>query len=343
MTTDVHQMIATSFGGSLAETGRQPSIISPSLVGLMRRAALTGALITAAGAAALGYAHWESKRPVLRRMSAPITPREGFDRISILHVSDLHVYPGQNFIAPFLKEVADSEQIDLVVSTGDNLGHAKCLPELFEAYEPLLKYPGAFVLGSNDYYSPLNKPWLSYLDTETKHASAERALRNSPDLPWIEMVNHFQEAGWVDLSNRADSLNLQPGNREVALIGVDDPHIRRDRMPMPPASWLNPSSIRVGLTHSPYRRVLNAMARERADIIFAGHTHGGQVRIPGIGALVTNSDIPRRYASGLHPWGEGDSATWLHVSAGLGTSPYAPIRFACRPEVSLIELYNPDA
>ena len=72
------------------------------------------------------------------------------------------------------------------------------------------------------------------------------------------------------------------------------------------------------------------------DLVLAGHTHGGQVCLPGYGALTTNCDLPRTMAKGLYRW-PGSNA-WLHVSAGIGTHPTAPIRFACRPEASLLTL-----
>jgi predicted MPP superfamily phosphohydrolase len=70
------------------------------------------------------------------------------------------------------------------------------------------------------------------------------------------------------------------------------------------------------------------------DLVLAGHTHGGQVRIPGIGALVTNCSLPTALAGGLHRIHGG----WLHVSPGLGTGKYSPIRFACPPEATLLHL-----
>jgi predicted MPP superfamily phosphohydrolase len=76
------------------------------------------------------------------------------------------------------------------------------------------------------------------------------------------------------------------------------------------------------------------MVADGVALVLAGHTHGGQLCIPGVGALVTNCDLPRRQAKGVSSW-EGVP---LHVSAGLGCSPYAPVRFACRPEASLLTL-----
>lgn len=333
------------FSGSLGETGSLPSIVGPSVVGLMRRLALTGALMSAAGASTLAYAHWESKRPILRRVSAEIPARPGLAPLRILHISDLHMYPGQNFIKKFLAKVAREEPIDLVVSTGDNLGAVEGLDELMEALEPLLDYPGAFVFGSNDYYSPRTRLWTDYLRRGRDDVATKHHRRNEPDLPWLELVRQMREAGWVDLSNRADSLTVGASATPVALVGVDDPHIRRDRLPTPPAEWLDPAAVRVGLTHAPYLRVVDPMIHEGADLVCAGHTHGGQVRVPGVGAVVTNSDLPARYARGLHPWGppkaDGGNA-WLNVSAGLGTSPSAQIRFACRPEATLITLLPAD-
>ena len=70
------------------------------------------------------------------------------------------------------------------------------------------------------------------------------------------------------------------------------------------------------------------------DLILAGHTHGGQVRLPVVGALVTNSHMPRRLVSGLAVM----HGSVLHTSAGLGTSKYAPFRFLCRPEAVILDL-----
>jgi predicted MPP superfamily phosphohydrolase len=92
------------------------------------------------------------------------------------------------------------------------------------------------------------------------------------------------------------------------------------------------ADLSIGLTHAPEPRVLDEFARDGYDFVAAGHTHGGQVCVPGYGALVTNCGIDRGRVKGLHPWED----MWLHVSAGLGTSPYAPVRFACAPEASLL-------
>ena len=102
------------------------------------------------------------------------------------------------------------------------------------------------------------------------------------------------------------------------------------------------------MTHAPYQRVLDSFVGDGAGLVLAGHTHGGQVCVPGYGALTTNCDIDRRRVKGASRWWVGageqlevpepDDAAWLHVSAGLGHNKYTPVRFACRPEATLITL-----
>jgi predicted MPP superfamily phosphohydrolase len=77
-------------------------------------------------------------------------------------------------------------------------------------------------------------------------------------------------------------------------------------------------------------------------MIFAGHTHGGQVCLPGGRALTTNCDLPTSQASGLSQWGHAGRSSYLNVSAGLGTSIYAPVRLFCPPEAVLVSLVGED-
>jgi predicted MPP superfamily phosphohydrolase len=94
--------------------------------------------------------------------------------------------------------------------------------------------------------------------------------------------------------------------------------------------------VRIALAHAPEPRVLDAFAADGYDLLLAGHTHGGQVCVPFYGALATNCGIDRPRVKGLHQ----HRGSWLHVSAGLGTSPWAPVRFACLPEATLLTLVS---
>ena len=316
--------------------GVRPSLFPPHLVGFMRTAALGAGLTFAVGATSLAYGKFEAQRPVLRKLRVPVAPRSGFKTLNVLHVSDLHMFRGQDFIGRFLTDVARNNQVDFVVSTGDNLGALDGLDLLLDAYKPLLGIPGAFVLGSNDYYSPLTKSSLDYLRPNRHLDATDRNRRNIPDLPWLALVDSFTDAGWVDLTNQASAVDVN--GQEVALLGVDDPHIKRDRIPVPTAEWFSVDALKLTLTHAPYRRILDQFEAAGADVIFSGHTHGGQVRIPFVGPVVTNCDIPRSQSRGLSKYGKSE----LHVSAGLGTSPFARFRIACRPEATLMTIVPSD-
>lgn len=306
-----------------------------------------------AGAAALAYATVEARWYTLRRFVVPVLP-DGAPEVRVLHLSDLHLVPTQDRKVEWVRSLAALDP-HLVVTTGDNIAHLDALPALLHAYEPLLERPGAFVLGSNDYFAPRPKNPARYLLADARVSDPAPRL-----LPFPEMTAAFRAAGWKDLTNRRDAVVLGEGDDalNVALVGVDDPHLDRDRFPASTRGHAQPTAVggtvgrgtlRLGVAHAPYRRVLDAMHDDGADLILAGHTHGGQLCVPGWGALVTNCDLDTRRAKGLHGWPGarpdspgGSGSSWLHVSAGLGTSPYAPVRFACRPEATLLTLVPRD-
>lgn len=277
------------------------------------------------GAAGLAYsAGYERTRWTLRRCDVPVLAPDA-EPLRVLHISDLHMTPGQRSKQEWVRELAALDP-DLTVVTGDNLAHVDAVPAVVHALTPLLDRPGAAVFGSNDYFAPRPKNPFAYFDDDhQKLLGAE--------LPWQDLRDVFTASGWADLSNA--KTEIIAGGRRIALAGVDDPHLDYDDYAAI-AGTADPSAdLRIALTHSPEPRVLDAFAADSYDLLLAGHTHGGQVRLPGYGALVTNCGIDRDRARGLHHW-TGES--WLHVSAGLGTSPYAPVRFACPPEATLLTL-----
>ena len=278
----------------------------------------------AAGAAALAYARWESEHYVLRRATAPLLPA-GQPPMRILHLSDLHFVPGQVSKQQWVSTLRDLRP-DAVIVTGDFLSHMLAVPHVLDTLEPLFDVPGAFVLGSNDYYAP--KPI-----NPAKYFMGPSGLEPDREmLPWQDLVDGLVDVGWLDLTNARATLKVD--GRHVDVRGVDDPHIGRDRYDDVAGEFDADADLTLGVTHAPYLRVIDRMAADGADLVLAGHTHGGQLRIPGIGALVTNCDLDRSRARGLSS--HGDAA--LHVSAGLGTSPYAPFRFACPPEATLLTI-----
>lgn len=298
-----------------------------------RTALLGGALV---GAAALAYARWEATSYRLRRVEVPLLDADQ-PALRILHLSDLHMTPRRHRLQGWVASLAELRP-DLVIVTGDFLAHPEAIDPVLASLMPLLDIPGAFVLGSNDYYAPRPINPLSYL------AGPSDLHPHRPELPWPDLVAGLEDAGWTHLPNRRHVLDA--GGRAVELRGVDDPHIERDDYALVAGSPSSDADLAIGIAHAPYLRVLDAMAADGVDIALAGHTHGGQVCVPGLGALVTNCDLDRSRASGLSSHGRPlmefaphdapDMA--LHVSAGLGTSPYAPIRFACPPEATLLTL-----
>jgi predicted MPP superfamily phosphohydrolase len=308
-------------------------------VGSPLRASAAG--LAVAGAAALAWgALVEVRWYALREVTVPVLA-PGQHPLRVLHLSDLHLMPSQRRKIAWVRDLATLHP-DMVIDTGDNMAHLDALPALLHALEPLLDTPGAFVMGSNDYFAPMLKSPVRYLRPDARR----RDVAPARPLPAARLAAELVGAGWRDLDNRRATLTA--AGRTVALVGVDDPHLERDAFPPPPRSQpATPAAtdLRLGVTHAPYARVLTAMQADGADVILAGHTHGGQLAVPGHGALVTNCDLDTGRAKGLHGWPgarpddpNGAGSTWLHVSAGLGTSPFAPVRFACRPEATLLTL-----
>lgn len=327
---------------------------------ILRTLALSGTATAFAGAAAahIWARHIEIHRYTLRTVDVPVLPA-GSSPLTVLHISDIHLLPSQERKLAFLRTLAELAP-DLVINTGDNISSADAVEPLLEALDPLLRRPGAFVMGSNDLFAPHRKNPLRYFlpDPRVKGMTT----RTDVDLPTDDLRAGLAQYGWKDLDNTRARLALP--DLRIEFAGVDDPHLDRDVMPAPdtdtpssrtrntqntPASHPVPAedhsslpskndeptaTLRLGVAHAPYQRVLNAFVDDGADAIFAGHTHGGQLRIPGIGALVTNCDLPRRQAKGLSTW----RGIPLHVSAGMGASPYSNYRFANPPEATLLTL-----
>jgi predicted MPP superfamily phosphohydrolase len=246
----------------------------------------------------------------------------------VLQIGDIHLAPWQKNKMRFLASLGE-KQFDLVVNTGDNLGHKNAIKPLLDALSPLLTKPGVFVHGSNDYFGPVAKNPFGYIF----HSSAKP---NSKSLSTEELTDAFETAGWVNLNNRFADVQVN-GNR-IRFLGIDDYHIGYAKFDL----LVRSDNFSIALTHAPYMEAIEKLAGLGAQMIFAGHTHGGQVRFPFVGALTTNSDLPNKFARGLSGWEFDGKSSVLSVVAGLGNSIFAPVRFFCRPEVRLITLLAKD-
>lgn len=294
-----------------------------------------GAGVAALGAATFAYGVSELTKFQLKTYELPLLPPGTLPPASpldgdrtpafrILHVSDLHMIPGQKTKVAWVSAL-DTLNPDLVVNTGDNLSDERAVPDVLNALGPLLDRPGVFVFGTNDYWAPRMVNPLKYLTDQKREPSYV-------DLPWKGMRAAFVERGWRDATHTR--LEFKAGGLKLAVTGTDDAHHDFDDYDLVAGAPNPDAELALGVTHAPYRRVLDRFEADGYDLVLAGHTHGGQICLPGQRALVTNADIDRERASGLHRYKQ----MWLEVSNGLGTSKFAPVRIFCRPSASLIRI-----
>jgi predicted MPP superfamily phosphohydrolase len=290
------------------------------------RASTVAAALGASGVGTLFYASViERNAFTVRHFDVPVLAA-GAAPIRVLHVSDLHITAPQRRKQAWIRDLARLSP-DLVVNTGDTLSAGNAIPAVMHALEPLFAFPGVFVPGNNDYWAPKPKNPMRYF------RSPESQGGGGVPLPWPELAAAMVRGGWTDLTHVRTVLAAGPG--KVALAGTDDPYLHRARYEEIAGPADPDATVRIGVTHSPEPSILSNFAGDGYDLVLAGHTHGGQVRVPFGPAIVTNCGIERTRARWLHQW---DDRMYFHVSAGLGTSPYSPIRFCCRPEATLLTL-----
>ena len=277
-------------------------------------------LLGSAGVLA-AYPFLEARWYGVKHLKVPIG--RAVPRIDVLHISDTHMSARDKPLRRFLRGLADrlERAPDLVIATGDLVEGDDGIDPLIESLGGL--FPNAarfYVLGSHDYYNPRFQSYAKYF------ATRGRGQIRAPLADTARLENELQDAGWESVVNRATAVEVN-GVR-VRVAGVDDPYLKRHT-----TGHIAPGvgdELAIGLVHAP--DVVSEWLLAGFDLVLAGHTHAGQVRIPGIGAVVTNSSLPSALGGGLHRIGSG----WLHVSPGLGTGRFAPIRFACRPEATVL-------
>ena len=262
----------------------------------------------------------------LREVRLPILPK-GSPELRILHFSDLHLTPRRKREVAYIRSWADLKP-DLVVCTGDFLGQKDAINTALYALDPLLDTPGLYVFGSNDYYGPRFKNPFSYL----KKDDGTRILGER--IQTTELDTRLQARGWKNLNTA--KLKFEVKGISIEARGTDDAHLGLDDYSIVAGARHEGVDFSIGVTHAPYKRIIDAMAQDQLDFIFAGHTHGGQIRIPWFGgtrSLTTNCDLPNWRSRGLTKF---EDDPYLHVSAGMGTNPLMPLRILCNPELTLV-------
>lgn len=273
----------------------------------------------AVGAGCVAWGIGEAHRYHVRTHRLPVLP-PGAESLRVLQVSDTHLRSGNDRLAAFLASLA-GESFDLVFVTGDMLGEPRTAERTARLLGGLQGRLGKFyVMGSSDYYAPVAKGYWWYF---IKARKLPKKLNRTAEFERI-----LQAQGYTSLTNTTVHVDLL--GTPTQITGLDDPFLHRDDRSLLRRSPDAGFALCVVHDPAPYLDI----ARAGFDLAIAGHTHGGQIRMPLVGAVVTNSVLPRRMAMG---------ATWvdrtlLYVTPGLGTGRYAPYRFLCPPEASVLEL-----
>jgi predicted MPP superfamily phosphohydrolase len=280
------------------------------------------------------------------------------NKLTILHISDIHLWPKQSkklkFIKKLNKQINSEKNIDLIISTGDNISSDQAITPLITALAQagFDKIPGVFVFGSNDYYQPRMSNPLQYFfgpSSRKKNYTKKQKLDNARLKKGLEFLGwQFVEKKQIDM--KINNINLSiaggpdyhlPKNRQFYnsnYSNTNDSHHNYSRNNYSlkgnksNSSKLNHLSLAV--THAPYLESLNYFLTKNVDYIFSGHTHGGQIALPKFGAFLTNSDLPRKYSKGVFKV----KNSYICISEGLGTAAFFPFRFFCPPAISIIEI-----
>jgi hypothetical protein len=251
--------------------------------------------------------------------------RLGLPPLRILHVTDTHFHGRDGAILRFLGHVAAREDFDLVFLTGDLIDSPSGL-DAAEAVAGMFRPSlGTFaVLGGHD-YAQLD-PVKTYRFLLTRRAQEAFAGDNPAD----DLVARLEAAGVRVLEDSAASVR-PPAGRPFAVVGLRDAFVFE---PDSEAAWrkVEPDLPVIAIAHSP--DVVREVSRRGASLAFFGHTHGGQVRLPIVGAVVTRCTLPRRLVRGVFRQAD----TVFILNNGLGTSPAIPYRLLCRPEVTVAVL-----
>jgi predicted MPP superfamily phosphohydrolase len=273
-----------------------------------------------AGAGAAAYASLE---PLAFRLQTKEAPLAGVPRLSILHISDTHMKSYDGPLQRWLDRLPEllPEQPDLVIATGDLIDDDSGIEPVVRCLSALKGRLGNFyVPGSHDYYQAVFRLPTKYFSGAEQPLPNERA-------DFVRLESGLQETGWRGVTNSTEILDT--GEGRIRIAGVDDPHIHLETLDH---IERGNEALAIGLVHAP--NVVSPWILNGFDLVLAGHTHAGQVRVPFGGALVTNSTLPTALSGGLHRVGHA----WLHVSPGLGVSKFTPIRFLTRPEATLIRV-----
>jgi hypothetical protein len=234
----------------------------------------------------------EVRRNYIRSNKIP----KAFDGYTILQLSDLHVDMSDDAMTR-LRTILREIDYDLCTLTGDYRG------QTFGPYEATLE-------GMSRIYAELKKPVYGVLGNHDT----------------VCMLPGLEEMGIRMLLNECET--IERDNQRLHIAGIDDAHFYRADNIEKAASAIPSDEFSILLSHTPeiYRQATHA----DFNLLLSGHTHGGQICLPGRIPITLDSVLPRYMGSG--PWQYGDMIGYTSVGAG---SSVVPVRFNCPPEITL--------
>lgn len=248
--------------------------------------------------------------------------RKALDRdLKILHLTDTHFRKERKSLTEFF-DMLSRDVYDLIFLTGDIIDHLESLPYAAGCLKKLKSRFGFYcVLGNHDYVHYRLIDLLEYYMTRKRRMEGFGRARK------IEKM--LADAGVRVLRN--ETLELNCGGQKVMIHALDDPvtgQHRPEELDLSDAQ----NALEILLTHSV--DAVRDMDMSKIDVTFSGHSHGGQVRIPFLGPVVTHTSLGKEYASGIVRHTE---QTTCIIGRGLGSNRFVPFRLFCLPEV--IELH----
>jgi predicted MPP superfamily phosphohydrolase len=244
---------------------------------------------------------------------------------AILHVSDIHFNEKVEKNTALRKWLRTIEP-DLILITGDFITHDKYIESLCEFLVDLKSKDGVYgILGNHDYY-------YRTLWQHIRHSFLRKEYRPND---WKRLVRSLERLGITMLINEQVAIQSSGGS-QIFIEGTDDPVLGKPKISDSTPQFLS-SDLKILMSHSPDILYSEELQKKKFDLLLSGHTHGGQIRFPGIGPLLTGTEhASRREAYGAYKSLGGLS---VNVSSGIGYS-LLPIRINCPAEVILIELAN---
>lgn len=277
---------------------------------------ILGAIVCAVLWASFIEPHWYRLRRVTvhgqKKIRKPIT---------ILHLSDIHFTKNEGSKRGFFQKLSMLNP-DLIFLTGDIIDNDEGIETAARMISGLRGRYGTFlVLGNHDYYD------YQWIDNVRYHLGLSKASIHRNNVS--RYVSEMKRIGVHVLVN--ESMRLEVHGNPVLIGGTDDPVTQKIDFERTLHN-LGPSTFNILLIHQ--LDGLLKLSHHGIDLVFAGHTHGGQIRFPLIGPLVCDTKLPRRYVEGLHKYQD----MTVFVSRGLGAGRSLFPRFACRPEAIFFEI-----